>query len=73
MKFKALLSQKQFFSFKGRSYKAFMGELITEDKDLIEYLSAHPYWEALDAPAKKVEKEIEKPAPVRKTRAKKED
>ena len=48
MKYKALLSDKQFFSVRGQRYKATQGIFITEDKVVIEALDARPdAWEKI--------------------------
>lgn len=46
MKYKALLSPTQSFSFGGRKYQAINGELITDDKELIKYLDNNKCWES---------------------------
>jgi len=57
-KYKALLSKKQFFAFKGTRYKADAGFFSTEDKDLQSFLDSHFAWECIEAP--KAEKPVEK-------------
>ena len=44
MKFKALQSPKQFFVFKGMTFKANLGILMVEDKEVINYLLESPAW-----------------------------
>ena len=63
MKFKALLSPKQMFSLKGQRYKANEGYLVTDDKEVINYLKDAPYWSTEDKypePPKEVKKEAQK-------------
>jgi len=60
MKFKSLLSPKQFFSFKGQKLQAVEGLFITDNKELIEILKVNPAWECL---TKEVPKEIKKEEP----------
>lgn len=59
MKYKALVSDKQFFGFKGSTYRANNGIFETEDKDVIEFLNGHFAWQPLEKVIKKIEKEIE--------------
>jgi len=47
MKFKALYSEKQFFGFKGSTYKAQAGIFETEDKEIIDLLDGHFAWQPI--------------------------
>ena len=59
MKFKSILSPKQFFNFKGQTYRANEGLLIIDDKEVIEYLLKAPYWTTDEKV--KVEPKVEAP------------
>ena len=64
MKFKALLSPKQFISYKGQKLQASEGLLITDDKEIIELLKGNSAWECLTKEVKKeLPKEIKKEEP----------
>lgn len=53
MKFKALISPEQFFTFKGVNYEAKGGEIETDDKELIEFLKSNSNFEPIEQKGKK--------------------
>lgn len=48
MKFKAKLSPKQMFTYRGSRLKAQDGIFITNEDKIIELLKNNPYWECLE-------------------------
>lgn len=59
MKYKALYSPKQFFSFKGSVLKAQNGLFETTDNEIINFLDGHFAWECLSKKElPKVEKKV---------------
>ena len=59
MKFKALVSPKQFASYKGQVLKANDGYLETEDKGIIEFLTGNTNWQEVKSVKEKVIEKIE--------------
>lgn len=60
MKFKALLSPKQAFTFQGSRYQFQDGFFITEDNDIIEFLQANEACEEVKTFVEKVVAKVKK-------------